>query len=86
LVSSRTAGYSGTQLPKGAQRAKDSIVELMAVPLVQGAIRYSHLVQGEMKSGDVETHDGEAAAFGLAVLPLVHHIKILRMRVSSLRI
>jgi hypothetical protein len=58
---------------KGAQYAKDNIVELMAVPLVQGAIRYSHMVQGEMESGSIEKHDAEAAAFGLAVLPLVHH-------------
>mmetsp|Transcript_103894 Transcript_103894/g.155565 ORF Transcript_103894/g.155565 Transcript_103894/m.155565 type:complete len:562 (+) Transcript_103894:116-1801(+) len=61
---------------KGAQAAKDRIVELMAVPLIQSVIRYAHIVEGEGGPSEVnqfEKHTGEAAAFALAVAPLVHH-------------
>ena len=57
----------------GATTAKNKIIELMTVPLIQGAIRYAHMVEGEMKLGDIEKHDAEAAGYALAVLPLVHH-------------
>ena len=55
-----------------ADTAKKQILQLMQVPLIQGAIRYAHMVEGEMKLGDIEKHDAEAAGYALAVLPLVH--------------
>jgi hypothetical protein len=61
---------------KGAQIAKDKIVELMAVPLIQSVIRYAHIVDGEGTSSvidQLEKHTGEAAVYALAVAPLVHH-------------
>ena len=60
---------------EGAETAKNRIIELMTVPLIQGAIRYAHIVEGkiEKRMNNVERYNGGAAGYALAVLPLVHH-------------
>jgi hypothetical protein len=49
---------------------KERIVELMAVPLVQGTIRYAYKVGEVPTSGEKEAAEG--AVFAAAVLPIVH--------------
>jgi len=48
---------------------RDSIIKLMTVPLVQGALRYAYKVD-KLQGGDKEKAEG--AVFAAAVLPLVH--------------
>jgi len=48
------------------------IVSLMAVPLVQGALRYAYLV-GMVPSSRTPKAAAEGSAFTAAVLPMVHH-------------
>jgi hypothetical protein len=48
------------------------IVSLMAVPLVQGALRYAYLV-GMVPSSRTPRAAAEGSAFTAAVLPMVHH-------------
>jgi uncharacterized protein (DUF305 family)/plastocyanin len=48
---------------------KKRIVELMAVPLVQGSLRYAYKV-AKLEGGSKEKAEG--AAFSAAILPLVH--------------
>jgi hypothetical protein len=48
----------------------DSIIKLMTVPLVQGALRYAYKVD-KLSGGDKEKAEG--AVFAAAVLPLVSH-------------
>jgi hypothetical protein len=57
---------------RALRETKDTIEGLMTVPLVQGTIRYAHMVMGEEVSGRVEKHNGEASIFALSVLPIVH--------------
>lgn len=49
---------------------KERIVELMAVPLVQGTIRYAHKVDRIPTSAEKEAAEG--AVFAASVLPIVH--------------
>ena len=53
-----------------AKILKDSIVSLMTIPLVQGTLRYAHLLANEEEYW--EPYGAEAAAFASSVLPLVH--------------
>jgi hypothetical protein len=56
---------------QAARTTKNKIAKLMAVPLVQGVIRYAFIIGQE---GSVDPDDiGEGAAFAAAVLPIVHH-------------
>ena len=52
-----------------ARKTVDSIVDLMSVPLVQGAMRYAYKVE---KLGGGEKEAAEGAVFAAAVLPRVH--------------
>jgi hypothetical protein len=56
-----------------AKVLKDAIVSLMTVPLVQGTIRYAHLLAAGAADDYWEPYGAQAAAFAAAVLPLVHH-------------
>ena len=49
---------------------KDRIVELMYVPMIQGALRYAYF-QGEQNDTS-EKSEAEGATFAAAVLPIVH--------------
>mmetsp|Transcript_4401 Transcript_4401/g.6581 ORF Transcript_4401/g.6581 Transcript_4401/m.6581 type:complete len:551 (-) Transcript_4401:62-1714(-) len=57
---------------RALRETKETIERLMTVPLVQGTIRYAHMLMGEAVSGRVEKHNGEASVFALSILPLVH--------------
>jgi hypothetical protein len=57
---------------RSLRETKEAVERLMTVPLVQGTMRYAHMLMGEATSGRVEKHNGEASVFALAVLPLVH--------------
>jgi hypothetical protein len=52
-----------------ARENKDRIERLMAIPLIQGAIRYAYITETE---GPGEKAEAEGATFAAAVLPLVH--------------
>jgi hypothetical protein len=57
---------------ESARRAKQQIERTMAIPLVQGTLRFAYLsdrVQGD----DNELNAAKGATFAAAVLPLVHH-------------
>jgi hypothetical protein len=54
----------------GAKNLIDSIVPLMTIPLIQGSIRYAHLLSDEPEYW--EPYGAQAAAFASSVLPLVH--------------
>jgi hypothetical protein len=57
----------------GARLAKEKIVNFMKAPLIQGTIRYAHIIRGEYELGFYdEKHGAEGAAFASAVLPMVH--------------
>jgi len=53
-----------------AKPYKESIEKLMAVPLIQGTLRYAFLTSKYPKSGDKAEVEG--AVFAASVLPLVH--------------
>jgi hypothetical protein len=58
----------------GAVESKNRIVNLMKVPLIQGALRYAY-IQDKERSADnegLESMQGEGATFAAAVLPQVH--------------
>jgi hypothetical protein len=52
-----------------ARADKEAIEQMMAVPLVQGALRYAYVTEKETFS---EKAEAEGAIFAAAVLPLVH--------------
>jgi hypothetical protein len=54
-----------------AKTQKDRIAQLMAVPLVQGTIRYAYLTSSSQKDVD-EKSKAEGAVFAASVLPIVH--------------
>merc|ERR1712087_144576 len=49
----------------------DKVVSLMAVPLVQGSLRYAYKI-GEVVADRIQKNAAEGATFTAAVLPLVH--------------
>jgi hypothetical protein len=49
---------------------KERIEQMMAVPLIQGALRYGYFAEFETDAG--EKAEAEGATFAAAVLPLVH--------------
>merc|ERR1719217_504655 len=51
---------------------KKRIVELMSVPLVQGALRYAYKVAKEMFVDTGSKEKAEGAAFSAAILPRIH--------------
>jgi hypothetical protein len=53
----------------GATAAKDRIVTLMSIPLVQGALRYAYKV-GELSGGSKERAEGDV--FSAAILPRIN--------------
>lgn len=53
-----------------AKQNKERIVTMMTVPLIQGTLRYAHIISQEAKF--YEKHGAEATLFALSVLPLVH--------------
>ncbi|KAG7343103.1 low iron-inducible periplasmic protein [Nitzschia inconspicua] len=53
-----------------AREQKERIEQLMAVPMIQGALRYAYIIDMENNSG--EKAEAEGATFAAAVLPLVH--------------
>jgi hypothetical protein len=53
----------------GARANKEAIEQLMAVPLIQGTLRYAYITETEAFS---EKAEAEGATFAAAVLPLVH--------------
>jgi hypothetical protein len=54
----------------GVKDLKDSIVALMTIPLIQGTLRYAHLLADEDEYW--EPYGAEAAAFASSLLPLMH--------------
>jgi Low iron-inducible periplasmic protein len=50
---------------------KERIEQLMAVPLVQGTLRYAYITEFEPED-DIEKSEAEGATFAASVLPLVH--------------
>jgi hypothetical protein len=54
----------------GAKDLIKSIEALMTIPLIQGTLRYAHLLASEPEYW--EPYGAEAAAFASSVLPLVH--------------
>jgi hypothetical protein len=48
---------------------KERIEQLMAVPMIQGSLRYAYITD---KEGNNEKSEAEGATFAAAVLPLVH--------------
>jgi hypothetical protein len=53
-----------------AEKNKERIVTMMTIPLIQGTLRYAHIISHEAKF--YEKHGAEATLFSLSVLPLVH--------------
>eukprot|EP00980_Cylindrotheca_fusiformis_P003788 scaffold834_cov123-Cylindrotheca_fusiformis.AAC.35 len=53
-----------------ATKNKERIVTLMIIPLIQGALRYAHIVAHE--DSFFEKHGAEGTLFALSVLPFVH--------------
>lgn len=52
-----------------ARKAKEHIVRLMTIPLVQGTIRFAHIIAGD--STYHERHASEGAIFAMTVLPFI---------------
>jgi hypothetical protein len=52
------------------RKTKERIATLMTVPLIQGTIRYAHIIAGD--STYEEKHGSEGAIFAMSVLPMVH--------------
>ncbi|CAJ1931940.1 unnamed protein product [Cylindrotheca closterium] len=55
---------------KLARKNKERIVTMMLIPLIQGNLRYSHIIAHEDKF--YEKHGAEATLYALATLPFVH--------------
>lgn len=53
-----------------AKKAVAEITNLMSVPMIQGTLRYAHII-GE-QSGMTEKAEAEGATFAAAVLPILH--------------
>ncbi len=53
-----------------ARENKERIERLMAVPLIQGALRYAYITEHEEFT---EKAEAEGATFAAAVLPLIHY-------------
>ncbi|KAL3909438.1 MAG: hypothetical protein SGILL_008088, partial [Bacillariaceae sp.] len=53
-----------------ARANKERIEQMMAVPMVQGALRYAYITDKEVNAG--EKAEAEGAVFAASVLPLVH--------------
>lgn len=53
-----------------AKKNKERIVTMMKIPLIQGALRYAHIVAHE--DDFYEKHGAEGTLFSLALLPYVH--------------
>jgi hypothetical protein len=53
-----------------AREQKERIEQLMAVPMIQGTLRYAYITEMEKDAG--EKAESEGATFAAAVLPLVH--------------
>lgn len=70
----RDFAYGSRLLQQGkcgeAKPYKERIEKLMAVPLIQGTLRYAYITSTDKTSGDKAELEG--ATFAAAVLPLVH--------------
>lgn len=55
---------------EGAREVKAKIVSLMTIPLIQGTIRYAHMIAGEEEAYN-EKHGSEGAIFAMTVLPII---------------
>jgi hypothetical protein len=55
---------------ESAREQKERIEQLMAVPMIQGALRYAYITEMDKDAG--EKAEAEGATFAAAVLPLVH--------------
>jgi hypothetical protein len=55
---------------KLARKNKERIVTMMLIPLIQGTLRYSHIIAHEDKF--YEKHGAESVLFALTTLPFVH--------------
>lgn len=53
-----------------AEKVVDEITSLMSVPMIQGTLRYAHII-GE-QNGMTEKAEAEGATFAAAVLPILH--------------
>ncbi|KAL3924319.1 MAG: hypothetical protein SGILL_001118 [Bacillariaceae sp.] len=53
-----------------ARANKERIEQMMAVPMIQGSLRYAYITDKEVNAG--EKAEAEGAVFAAAVLPLVH--------------
>jgi len=53
-----------------ARKNKERIVAMMKIPLIQGTLRYAHIISHEDQF--YEKHGAEATMFALSVLPFVH--------------
>ena len=53
-----------------AKAAKERIAQLMAIPMIQGSLRYNYISAYELSAG--EKIEAEGLVFAAAVLPLVH--------------
>ena len=53
-----------------AQKNIDKVKAMMAVPLIQGTLRYAHIIGEE--GGMTEKAEAEGATFAAAVLPILH--------------
>lgn len=59
------------RLCEKARTRKERIAELMAVPLVQGTLRYAYVTDKE-RNDVIERQEAEGAVFSASVLPIVH--------------
>ncbi|KAG7372236.1 low iron-inducible periplasmic protein [Nitzschia inconspicua] len=53
-----------------AREQKERIEQLMAIPMIQGALRYAYMI--DVQNNSDEKAEAEGAVFAAAVLPLVH--------------
>jgi len=67
-LSRQGQGQIGEGKCEDARKTKESIADIMYIPLIQGALRYAHI----MENSDVEKDKGEGAVFAAAVLPRIH--------------
>lgn len=55
-----------------ARQQKEKIAALMAIPLVQGTLRYAYLTDTSLTPSVSEKSQAEGAVFAASVLPIVH--------------
>ena len=55
-----------------ARKQKERIAQLMAVPLIQGTLRYAYLTDKQTSSEFDEKSNAEGAVFAASILPVVH--------------